>query len=122
MVQRTIFYGVPDWHGIEFIHLPSYRRSAEALIDDEEQRTLEERLVHDPEAGPVMPGTGGVRKLRVAMPGRGRRGSARVIYYYRRSAQRIYLIVAYAKGRKDDLTPAECATMRRLTTLLEGET
>ena len=62
-----------------------------------------------------------MRKLRVALPGRGKRGGARVIYYYQGVADRVFLIYAYPKNRKDDLTGAEKSEMRKLTALLEAE-
>ena len=63
---------------LEFVHLPTYVRSAKDVIGAEEQRALEQALVEDPTAGAVVAGTGGVRKLRVALPGRGQRGGARL--------------------------------------------
>src|SRR3954462_1949196 len=75
---------------LEFIHLPTYRRSAEALLDDEGQREIEAALCADPSLGAVIAGTGGVRKLRVALPGTGKSGGVRPIYFYRQSRGRIY--------------------------------
>lgn len=68
-----------------------------------------------------MVGTGGVRKLRVATSGRGKRGGARLIYYYRQSKGRIYLILLYPKSRKDNLTAAERNAMRKVTAAIEVE-
>lgn len=78
-------------------------------------------LAQAPDAGPVVPGTGGVRKLRVALKGRGKRGSARVIYYYRRTNERVYLTLAYGKATRADLTGAERREIRKLTAMLEAE-
>jgi hypothetical protein len=105
----------------EFVHLPTYARSAKGTLDDEGQRTIEETLCGHPKAGDPVTGTGGVRKLRVALPGRGKRGGARLIYYYREIKGRIYLIFVYPKGVKEDLTQAECREMKKLTSLLEME-
>lgn len=111
------------WHGdyLEFVHLPTYRRSAAGLLDDGAQRALEQKLCEDPEAGDVIEGTGGIRKVRVALPGRGTRGGARVVYFFRAAKARIYLILVYAKNRKDSLTHAEKNEMRKLVTRLEDE-
>lgn len=106
---------------VEFVHLTSYRKSADGLIDDADQYDIERALVGDPKAGAVIVGTGGVRKLRVAMTGRGKSGGARLIYYYRESRRRIYLILIYPKSRKDNLTPAERNVMKKLTAAIEGE-
>ncbi|HEY9225438.1 MAG TPA: type II toxin-antitoxin system RelE/ParE family toxin [Gemmatimonadaceae bacterium] len=112
---------MPDPTYLEFVHLPTYRRSAESLIDDNGQREIEDTLLANPKAGPVIAGTGGVRKLRIALQGRGKQGGGRMIYYYREAKGRIYLIVAYGKGRKDDLTASERAVMKRLTAAIESE-
>lgn len=106
---------------LEFVHLPTYQRSANALIDDAGQRAIEAELCGNPKAGDIVAGTGGVRKLRVALPGRGKRGGARLIYFYRERRGRVYLILLYPKGRKDSLTIAERNEMRKLTAILEEE-
>ena len=106
---------------LEFVHLPTYRRSAAALIDDEGQREIEASLCTDPYGGDVIVGTGGVRKLRVSLAGKGKSGGARLIYFYRQAKGRIYLILIYPKSRKDDLSQSECNEMRKLTAILEEE-
>ena len=68
-----------------------------------------------------MVGTGGVRKLRLPLEGRGKRGGARLIYYHREAKRRIYLILAYAKGRKESLTRVERGAMKTLTAAIERE-
>jgi len=68
-----------------------------------------------------MVGTGGVRKLRLPLEGRGKRGGARLIYYHCEAKGRIYLILAYAKGRKESLTGVERAAMKKLTAAIERE-
>ena len=115
-----ICMATPDY--LEFVHLPSYRRSASGLIDEDRQRAIEDTLIANPETGAILVGTGGVRKLRVPLEPKGKRGGARLIYHYRRAKGRIYLIVAYAKNRKENLTPAERSVMKRLTAAIEGET
>ncbi len=74
-------------------------------------------LIERPDAGPLIPGAGGLRKLRWAMPGRGKRGGARVIYYWRTAADVVYLVFAYAKNDQEDLTPEQA---RQLGRLIEG--
>jgi hypothetical protein len=63
-------------------------------------------------AGAVMPGTGGLRKMRWSMPGRGKRGGARVIYYYHDGSFPLMILAGYAKSERADLTPSERAAMR----------
>ena len=72
-------------------------------------------------AGDVIPGTGGVRKVRWYMQGRGKRGGARVIYYYHDEAVPVFLITAYAKAVAENLTETQKAQMRLLTTQLKSE-
>lgn len=64
-----------------FIETSIFTQLAAELLDDESLRTLQNLLLEKPERGPVIAGTGGLRKLRLALPGRGKRGGARVIYY-----------------------------------------
>lgn len=103
-----------------FVLLSTYARAARGLVHEAAQRALEMSLVADPEAGKVIPGTGGVRKLRLGATGRGKRGGVRVIYYYRASIGRI-LITVYAKNVKDELSMSEKHELKRLTTALEAE-
>jgi len=66
-------------------------------MTDDEYSALQTALMTDPEAGPVVPGSGGVRKLRWAAPGRGKRGGYRVIYYVRRAHGVIWMLTMYPK-------------------------
>ena len=103
------------------IRLPTFERTAAGLITDEQHRWLDTTLAGAPDSGAVIPGTGGVRKLRTPAAGRGKRGGARVIYYYRGATERVYLILAYAKGVKEDLSGGERREIRRLVAKLEAE-
>jgi hypothetical protein len=82
---------------------------------------LDDTLARCPELGAVIRGTGGVRKLRIALLGRGKSGGARVIYCYHAGTERVFLVLAYSKNRKEDLTGAERVAMRTLTALLAAE-
>jgi mRNA-degrading endonuclease RelE of RelBE toxin-antitoxin system len=86
--------------------------SAELLPPDERDR-LEFTIACDPEAHPVIPNTGGVRKARWVRPGMGKRGGVRVIYYYAISAEIILMLAIYAKNRKENLSSAEEKTLRK---------
>lgn len=83
-------------------------------LTDEEYRRLQEVLVANPHAGVVIPGTGGLRKLRWARAGMGKRGGLRLIYYYYNERQRIYLLLIYAKNENDDLTSTQARILMRL--------
>jgi hypothetical protein len=71
-------------------------------------------LVEQPEAGDVIPGSGGVRKMRWAAKGKGKRGGARIIYLYVVVASRIYLLRCYSKNAKTDLTQDEKKRLRQI--------
>jgi hypothetical protein len=106
---------------LQFIYLPGFESSAAGLLDETDCHRIERRLLMDPEAGAVLPGSGGVRKMRVALPGRGKRGGARVIYYYRSERRRIYLLFTYGKSETATLSPRGIALMRTLVRKLRGE-
>ena len=88
---------------------PTFTRQADKLFSEDERRELIDYLADNPMAGDQMPGTGGVRKLRFAALGRGKRGGARVIYFYGSGGDRmpIYALLAYAKSARADLNPAQ---------------
>jgi hypothetical protein len=75
-------------------------------------------IAANPEAGEIIPETGGVRKIRWALPGMGKRGGARVIYYYHNESLPIFLLSAYSKSRKENLSKAEQNAMKRLLPIL----
>jgi hypothetical protein len=103
------------------VRLPTFERSVREVLSDDEQADLEVRLALHPRSGSVVPGTGGVRKIRVAPEGRGKRGGVRVIYYFHAPREVVFLILAYAKTARDTLTGADRERMRRLTRQLELE-
>jgi|SRR6516165_8841823 hypothetical protein len=94
---------------MEFIEAPAFTRYVADYLDDDSYGALQNLLAENPEAGDVMPGTGGFRKLRWADPrrGKGRRGGLRVIYFYFLSDQQIWLIAIYDKAEASDLTASE---------------
>jgi hypothetical protein len=86
---------------------PTFTRQAEKLFSEDEKMELVSFLSVHPLAGDLIPGTGGVRKLRFAASGRGKRGGARVIYYYLDEDLPLYVLLAYPKNAKVDLSPEE---------------
>ena len=86
---------------------PLFIAQAEKLFSGEELAAIIDFLAFNPEAGDVIPGTGGIRKVRIAASGRGKRGGARVIYYYHSATIPLYALAVYAKNEKSDLTSGE---------------
>ena len=76
-------------------------------------------LLANPQLGPVIEGSGGVRKVRFAVPGKGKRGGARVIYIDVMVDEAIYLLYAYPKSVKDDLTKDEVKEFKKIADLLK---
>src|SRR5438132_9625421 len=89
------------------VETEEFLRKAKPLISDAEQEELVAFLGANPEAGKVIPETGGVRKVRWGLAGRGKRGGARVIYYYHSERLPLFLLSAYPKNEKANLSKAE---------------
>jgi hypothetical protein len=88
-----------------FIELAPFEAVRDRYVDDDEFAALQWHLTGHPDAGSVIPRSGGCRKLRWALEGRGKRGGARVIYFLRTAAGEIVLITMYAKNVKDNIDP-----------------
>ena len=84
-----------------------FTKQVRALLDVESYRLLQLRLVTDPDAGALIRGTGGLRKIRWQGSGRGKRGGVRVIYYWATNDDVILMLLMYPKSEKDDLTPEQ---------------
>jgi len=100
----------------------AYLKAADdAGMDDEERSAVVDLIAADPEAGAIMPGCGGARKLRVRKPGTGKSGGYRVITYYAGEELPVFLLAVFGKGEKDNLTKAERNALAGLTkTLKQG--
>jgi hypothetical protein len=96
-------------------------RQAEKIWTDEERNVLIDHVARDPDAGDVIPGTGGVRKLRWGRTGSGKRGGARVIYFWIDADRPIYLLLAYAKTVREDMTADEKRAVAALAAALKNE-
>jgi hypothetical protein len=105
-----------------FIELPSFRSDWKALgLTDADLRRLQEELLADPQVGKIMQGTGGVRKMRFAFNNRGKSGSVRVIYVDFEIREKLFLLTAYPKSEKDNLTKSERNELKNLVEILENE-
>ena len=92
-----------------FVELPPFMRHRDEYLDDLAYRQLKNEMMRQPDAGDVMAGTGGLRKLRFAdrTRGKGKRGGLRVIYYWRVAADQFWLFTLYDKDEAADLTASE---------------
>lgn len=99
---------------MEFCRLPTFERCVSGLMTEQDVFELELVLMLQPDAGALIPGARGLRKLRRPLPGRGKSGGARVIYYHVRDEHLIYLVFAYAKNRQENLTPAQIKQLSQL--------
>jgi len=97
-----------------FIETPIFTADVCALLSDEEYAALQQHLIAMPKAGAVIAATGGLRKIRWTIAGRGKRGGTRVIYYHVVAQSQIRMILIYRKGIKDDLTPKEKTVLRKI--------
>jgi len=98
---------------------PLFTRQSDKLFDESEKAELIDFLSRNPLAGKVIPGTNGVRKVRFASSGRGKRGGVRVIYYFLDDTMPLYALLAYAKNVRDDMSPAERKTVSDLVETLK---
>lgn len=95
-----------------------FSRKANGLFVDTEREALIFYLACHPESGDLIRGTGGLRKLRWGAGGKGKRGGARVIYYFHDENMPLYLLSVYAKGDKADLSSDDRRVLSKLTDLL----
>ncbi|HEU0187285.1 MAG TPA: hypothetical protein VFR06_05260 [Gallionellaceae bacterium] len=99
-----------------FIELPPFEGNRQNYLDDESFRGLQKMLMENPEAGDVIEGTGGLRKVRYSdeKRGKGKRGGLRVIYYWWLHGKQFWLYTVYNKDEMDDLTAAQRKILKEL--------
>jgi hypothetical protein len=100
---------------ITVVETEEFLAATKKLMDDQERAEVVKYLAYNPTAGDLIPGTGGVRKIRWGLEGRGKRGGARVIYFFHDLEMPLYLLDAYAKNDRTNLTKAECNELRQVT-------
>lgn len=99
-----------------FIELPAFERNRSGYLDDEAFRELQNALMAEPEAGDVIEGTGGLRKLRFSdkRRGKGKRGGLRVIYYWWDQGLQYWLFTLFDKDEASDLTPSQRKILKEM--------
>jgi len=98
---------------------PLFLRQAADVWDEAEHDAFVTYIASNPNVGDVIPDTGGVRKVRWVRAGSGKRGGMRAIYYYHDARRPLYLLMVYAKARREDLSPDEKRAVRALAAVLK---
>jgi mRNA-degrading endonuclease RelE of RelBE toxin-antitoxin system len=99
---------------MRFVETPMFTAALRRHLDDDQYRQLQIALMLRPEQGPVLRGSGGLRKVRWATTGGGKRGGLRVIYYWAPGERVFYMVYAYTKSEQGDLTAAQTRQLRGL--------
>lgn len=107
-------------HAIEFVETSIFTRQIKELATDDELKDLQAELIAQPDKGDIIKGTGGLRKVRMAVGNKGKSGSIRVLYVLA-LADKIYLVLVYPKAVKDSLTAEEKAKLKLIVQSLKGE-
>jgi mRNA-degrading endonuclease RelE of RelBE toxin-antitoxin system len=98
-----------------------FDRTAQALLSDDDEGEIEKSIADDPEGAPVIPATGGVRKIRGRVGQRGKRGGVRVLYLYVAATETVYLLLVFPKSAREDISKAQKRTIRALVERLREE-
>lgn len=97
-----------------FIETSVFTRQVTSLLSDDEYQKLQIALSAHPDTGAIIPHSGGLRKIRWTMSGRGKRGGVRAIYYWIVAKDQILMLFLYSKTEKDDLTPTQLKVLREV--------
>ena len=100
------------------VETPEFLSATRKIMTGAERMLLVDYLAYNPTAGDLIQGTGGVRKLRWALEGRGKSGGARVIYFYHDAGMPVFALTAYAKNERSDLSQQDCNDFKQLTAAL----
>jgi len=95
-----------------FLETKIFTRHITELLPDDEYRQLQQELVAHPEKGAVIPGSGGIRKLRWGIGNRGKRGGVRFIYYWAKGHDQCLMLFVFAKNETEDLTKSQVEQLR----------
>jgi mRNA-degrading endonuclease RelE of RelBE toxin-antitoxin system len=97
-----------------FVETPLFTKLIKDFLPDENYRLLQQTILIRPEVGDLVRGSGGLRKIRWNVPGSGKRGGLRIIYYWDVPEDTIYMLLPYQKSKQKDLTPAQLKVLRDL--------
>jgi len=96
------------------IETPIFTKLINDLMSDDEYKDLQEALVSRPDRGAIITGSGGLRKVRWKLEGRGKSGGVRIIYYWMTSDDQLYMLMAYPKSEKENLTDKQVKVLKTL--------
>jgi hypothetical protein len=99
---------------MQFVETPVFTAALRRHLDDDIYRALQLALLLRPGQGSIIQGGAGLRKLRWAVPGRGKRGGVRLIYYWEPASQTFYMLYLYAKNEQGDLTAVQLKLLAKL--------
>ena len=100
------------------VETPEFLATARKLMSEEERALLVDYLAYNPTAGDLIQGTGGLRKVRWGLEGRGKSGGARVIHFFHDAGMPLFVLAAYAKNERADLSQQDRNDFKQLTALL----
>jgi RelE toxin of RelE / RelB toxin-antitoxin system len=98
------------------VETPSYLAAADRLFSPDERLAIIDSLASDPTCGVVIPGSGGIRKVRFGFGARGKSGGARIIYLFSGESLPVFVLAAFAKNEKANLSPAERNALAKMVT------
>ncbi len=101
---------------MEYVETPIFTKLIQTLLTDEDYQLLQQELAKNPETGKLIKGSGGLRKIRWAGTGTGKRRGIRIIYFWYVARNLILMLYAYPKSKKEDLTLAQ---VKKLKSLME---
>ncbi len=99
---------------MKFLETSRFTKWVMDTIEDDDYRKFQNILARNPLAGGLIRGGGGIRKIRLALPGKGKRGGSRVIYYYAAKRTTVVFLYAYDKAKQGDLSPGQVKTLRKI--------
>lgn len=103
---------------MKIVETSIFTRKLRTLLSDEEYRLLQNELIKNPEKGKIIKGSGGLRKIRWSISGKGKSGGVRVIYYWFKNKEIILMLLIYPKNEQDNLTSEQ---LRLLKSIVEKE-
>lgn len=99
---------------MEIKETPIFTKQIISLMPDEEYNLLQIALILNPELGSIIKGSGGIRKIRWSLPGKGKRGGSRIIYYWQVLQNQIFMLIAYSKAEKENFTKKQLKILKEI--------